>query len=102
MWEPERDFGAVSDDASTVPRPPRPPRLVGLYRDLWDDDGTALGWEVVAWAVVHGSGHVVTVPVEGVVSATTWLTLDDACKELEAQVCEVRPRPYAQWWRGEP
>jgi hypothetical protein len=80
---------------------PRPPRLVGLFRDLYDDNGTVVGWEVVAWGAKLDNGQAVTIPVAGPTSATVWHSLDDACRAYEAQIAEVRPLPYPQWWRGQ-
>jgi hypothetical protein len=79
---------------------PVPPRLVALTHDVWDDAGNAVGWQIVAWGVLLPGGTAVTMPFGGPASAAVWLTLDDACTAMDgAQVCEVRPRPYAQWWR---
>lgn len=87
----------MSDAATNAAQPPR---LVGLYQDHYDDAGNRVGWEVIGWGVVFPDWSAVTVPISGkVVSASVWRTLDDALRALDAQVCDVNPRPYAKWWR---
>lgn len=77
-----------------------PPRVVALHQDVWDTAGNAVAWKVVAWGLVLADGGAVTVPSHGPTSATVWQSLDDACRAFDASVCEVRPRPYPQWWRN--
>lgn len=78
---------------------PQPPRLIGLFRDAYDNGGNIVGWTVVAWGLVFSDKSAVTVPVNGRPSATLWMNVDDALRALDVETCEVNPRPAAQWWR---
>lgn len=78
---------------------PQPPRLIGLYRDVYDDDGNPVGWTVIGWGLMFPDKSAVTVPAYGQSSATVWQNVDDALRSIDAEVCNVNPRPFAQWWR---
>jgi hypothetical protein len=71
---------------------PVPPRLLGLYREVVDDEGRMTGWEPIGWAIDLHERGVVTVPATGPVGATTWHSLADAQEALDAHVDEIRPR----------
>lgn len=80
---------------------PQPPRLVALLHETWDDHGNTIGWTVVGWGLVFPDKSAVTVPAAGSASATLWQSLDDALTRMDAQLCDVNPRPSAQWWRDQ-
>ena len=80
---------------------PQPPRLLGLFRDVYDDDGNPVGWTVVGWGLMFPDKSAVTVPVAGTMSATLWQSLDDALRSMDVQTCDVNPRPYLKWWRDQ-
>jgi hypothetical protein len=80
---------------------PQPPRLVGLFRELWDDNGNPIGWTVVGWGLVFPDKSAVTVPVAGTTSATVWQSLDHALQDMDVQTCDVNPRPFPKWWRDQ-
>jgi hypothetical protein len=75
-----------------TPTPVVTPRLLGFYRDVYDDEGTAAGWATIAWGLVFGDGSAITVPVEAPVSVTLWHRVEDATVALDAYIDYVDPR----------
>jgi hypothetical protein len=70
------------------------PRLLAFYQDLWDDDGTALGWRPVAWGLRFADGSAISINVEGKPSVTLWHSLEDAAEALDAYVDTPEPRTH--------
>ena len=70
------------------------PRLLAFYQDLWDDDGTALGWKPIAWGLRFADGSAISVPVEGRPAVTLWQSLEDATEALDAYVDTPEPRTH--------
>lgn len=68
------------------------PRLLAFYQDLWDADGTVLGWRPVAWGLRFADGSALSVNVEGKPAVTLWQSLDDAIEALDAYVDTPEPR----------
>jgi hypothetical protein len=68
------------------------PRLLAFYRDAWDDDGTAIGWQTIAWGLVFADGSAISVPVDPPMSVTLWHSVDDALAALDAYVDHPEPR----------
>lgn len=78
-------------DTSLPPDLPLP-RVLCLYDDDHDDDGTAVGWRLVAWAVDMPGRGAVTISIGPPLSATVWHSLDAALDTLKVYVDEPRPR----------
>jgi hypothetical protein len=72
------------------------PRLLAFYQDLWDEDGTAIGWKPVAWGLRFGDGSAVSVSIEGKPSVTLWHSVDDALAALDAFVDTPEPRAHLE------
>jgi hypothetical protein len=68
------------------------PRLLAFYQDLWDDDGTPVGWRPIAWGLRFADGSAVSVNIEGKPSVTLWHSVDDALAALDAFVDTPEPR----------
>jgi hypothetical protein len=93
---------AVSEPQADGRAEPIPPKLLAFYRDDYDDDGNAVGWVSVAWAVKLPDGPAVTVSADLPPRVSVWLTLEDAAEALGApEVDTVDPRHVAQLWRGQ-
>jgi hypothetical protein len=71
---------------------PPVPRLLGLYRDGFDEDGTPATWVPIGWAVELPGRGAITIPLEGPIGVSIWQDLDDAKKTLDAYVDEISPR----------
>lgn len=69
-----------------------PPRVLAFYKDAWDDSGTVIGWQTLAWGLVLGDGSAISIPVEPPVQVTLWQSVDDAVMGLDAYVDRVDPR----------
>jgi hypothetical protein len=67
------------------------PRLLAFYRDVWDDDGAATGWQTIAWALQLADGSAVTISTEPPVAVTMWHNLDDAATALDAYIDTLAP-----------
>jgi hypothetical protein len=78
---------------------PITPRLLGFFQDVYDDDGNAVGWEVVAWGLRVPGGCTVTASMESPPRVSLWLTVDDAATALDAHIDTVEPRHVARFWR---
>jgi hypothetical protein len=70
------------------------PRLLAFYQDLWDDDGTALGWRPIAWGLRFADGSAISVNIEGRPSVTLWHSIEDATEALDAYVDTPEPRAH--------
>lgn len=70
------------------------PRLLAFYQDLWDEDGTAVGWKPVAWGLRFADGSAISVSIEGRPSVTLWQSLEDATEALDAYVDTPEPRTH--------
>ncbi len=70
------------------------PRLLAFYQDLWDDDGTAMGWRPIAWGLRFADGSALSVNVDGKPAVTLWQSLDDAMEALDAYVDTPEPRAH--------
>jgi hypothetical protein len=70
------------------------PRLLAFYQDLWDDDGTAMGWRPIAWGLRFADGSAISVNIEGRPSVTLWHSLEDATEALDAYVDTPEPRAH--------
>jgi hypothetical protein len=68
------------------------PRLLAFYQDLWDDDGTPVGWKPIAWGLRFADGSAVSVNIEGKPSVTLWHSVEDALASLDAFVDTPEPR----------
>lgn len=68
------------------------PRLLAFYRDLWDDDGTAVGWQPIAWGLRFADGSALSISIEGPPSVTLWQSVEDATEALDAYVDTAEPR----------
>ncbi len=68
------------------------PRLLAFYQDLWDDDGTAVGWRPVAWGLRFHDGSALSISIEGRPSVTLWHSVEDATEALDAYVDTAEPR----------
>jgi hypothetical protein len=68
------------------------PRLLAFYQDMWDDDGTAVGWQPIAWGLRFADGSAISVNVEGRPSVTLWHSVEDATAALDAYVDTAEPR----------
>ena len=68
------------------------PRLLAFYQDLWDEDGTPIGWRPIAWGLRFADGSAVSVNIEGKPSVTLWHSVDDALAALDAFVDTPDPR----------
>jgi hypothetical protein len=81
----------MSQDSGTSSRY-NVPRLLAFYQDLWDEDGTPVGWKPVAWGLRFADGSTVSVNVEGKPSVTLWHSIEDALTALDAFVDTPEPR----------
>lgn len=81
-------MGEESDSSSRY----NVPRLLAFYQDLWDDDGTPIGWKPVAWGLRFSDGSAVSVNIEGKPSVTLWHSVEDALAEMDAFVDTPDPR----------
>ena len=70
------------------------PRLLAFYQDLWDDEGTALGWKPIAWGLRFADGSAISVNIEGRPAVTLWQSLEDATEALDAYVDTPEPRTH--------
>lgn len=70
------------------------PRLLAFYQDLWDDDGTAVGWKPIAWGLRFADGSAISISIEGRPSVTLWQSLEDATEALDAYVDTPEPRTH--------
>jgi hypothetical protein len=70
------------------------PRLLAFYQDLWDDDGTAMGWRPIAWGLRFADGSAISVNIEGRPSVTLWHSIEDATEALDAYVDTPEPRAH--------
>jgi hypothetical protein len=70
------------------------PRLLAFYQDLWDEDGTAIGWKPIAWGMCFADGSAISVNVDGRPSVTLWQSLEDATEALDAYVDTPEPRTH--------
>ena len=70
------------------------PRSLAFYQDLWDDDGTALGWRPIAWGLRFADGSAISVNIEGRPSVTLWHSIEDATEALDAYVDTPEPRAH--------
>ena len=70
------------------------PRLLAFYQDLWDDDGTAMGWRPLARGLRFADGSAITVNIEGRPSVTLWHSIEDATEALDAYVDTPEPRAH--------
>lgn len=68
------------------------PRLLAFYQDLWDEDGTAVGWRPVAWGLRFHDGSALSISIEGRPSVTLWHSVEDATEALDAYVDTAEPR----------
>jgi hypothetical protein len=68
------------------------PRLLAFYRDLWDEDGTAVGWEPIAWGLRFADGSALSISIAGPPSVTLWQSVEDATEALDAYVDTAEPR----------
>jgi hypothetical protein len=68
------------------------PRLLAFYKDLWDDDGTAVGWQPIAWGLRFADGSALSISIEGPPSVTLWQSVEDATEALDAYVDTAEPR----------
>jgi hypothetical protein len=68
------------------------PRLLAFYRDLWDEDGTAVGWEPIAWGLRFADGSALSISIGGPPSVTLWQSVEDATEALDAYVDTAEPR----------
>lgn len=76
------------------------PQVIGLFRDAWDENGTALGWLPLAWGLRMPDGSAITASAHGPLGVTLWLTVDDAASALDAHVTVVEPRHVAKLRRA--
>jgi hypothetical protein len=83
----------MGQDAGTSPSY-HVPRLLAFYQDLWDDDGTAMGWRPIAWGLRFADGSAISVNIEGRPSVTLWHSLEDATEALDAYVDTPEPRAH--------
>jgi hypothetical protein len=91
--------GAPNGGAGGGSRRDRAPaaRLLALTQDRWDDAGYAFCWEIVGWAIVLIGGELSPRPSVSRPARRCGHTVDDASRAMDdAQVWEVRPRPYGQ------
>lgn len=70
------------------------PRLLAFYQDLWDDDGTPVGWRPIAWGLRFADGSAVSVTIEGKPSVSLWHSVEDALAALDAFVDTPNPRAH--------
>ncbi|MGH9209623.1 MAG: hypothetical protein ACRD2C_02975 [Acidimicrobiales bacterium] len=68
------------------------PRLLAFYQDLWDDDGTPVGWKPIAWGLRFADGSAVSVNIEGKPAVSLWHSVADALAALDAFVDTPEPR----------
>jgi hypothetical protein len=68
------------------------PRLLAFYKDLWDEDGTAVGWEPIAWGLRFADGSALSISISGPPSVTLWQSVEDATEALDAYVDTAEPR----------
>jgi hypothetical protein len=83
----------MGQDSGTAPSY-HVPRLLAFYQDLWDDDGTALGWRPIAWGLRFADGSAISVNIEGRPSVTLWHSIEDATEALDAYVDTPEPRAH--------
>ena len=83
----------MGQDAGTSPSY-HVPRLLAFYQDLWDDDGTAMGWRPIAWGLRFADGSAISVNIEGRPSVTLWHSLEDATEALDAYVDTPEPSAH--------
>jgi hypothetical protein len=81
----------MGQDSSTSPTY-AVPRLLAFYQDLWDDDGTAVGWRPIAWGLRFHDGSALSISIEGRPSVTLWHSVEDATEALDAYVDTAEPR----------
>lgn len=81
----------MGQDSGTTPNF-HVPRLLAFYQDLWDEDGTALGWRPIAWGLRFADGSAISINIEGKPAVTLWQSLEDATEALDAYVDTPEPR----------
>ena len=85
----------MGQDSGTTPNF-HVPRLLAFYQDLWDEDGTALGWRPIAWGLRFADGSAISVNIDGKPAVTLWQSLEDATEALDAYVDTPEPRTHLE------
>jgi hypothetical protein len=83
----------MGQDSGTTPNF-HVPRLLAFYQDLWDEDGTALGWRPIAWGLRFADGSAISINIDGKPAVTLWQSLEDATEALDAYVDTPEPRTH--------
>lgn len=59
------------------------PRVLSLYRDVLDEDGTVTGYRTIAWGLPLADGSVLSTSVRPPASVTIWPCLQNAATALD-------------------